>query len=287
MDWKTQDTAWRLRPGAHLFRHADDCWILCTPAEEFARISLPEDIAAAFEAFMGGARIPTADITSSSEFGDVLDALYEEGLLAPVMPEGALGAVRAHRILLVGDNPLARVIADLFRASGAEVRESTTAAVDPPDLDGIDCIVAASGWLPDAEWVHLDEWCESAAKPWHRAYIEGERVYLGPLSVPGVSASYRDLRLRRIAASPWPEELQAHWRALDTGIGIGEVDWPDHPTQAAAAAALVRDVLGCLNGGEAGVVPGTVGQMEFDSAAWTWRIHPVLPIPRGIMTVSP
>ncbi len=283
MDWNCQNTPLRLLRGAHAFQTAAGSWILRTPDEEFARISLPPALDETFGAILGGTRAPSS-APIDGELSDVLDALLAEGLLQDAAAERAEVTSAGGRVLVTGGNPLARAIAGVLADSGVVVE---ALPAEPPDLAAIravDCVVATSGWLPDACWSELDERCASAGTPSHRAYVEGDRLFLGPLTIPGASPSYRDLRLRRIAASPWPEELQAHWQALDRGEGIGTVAWPAQPALVAAAAAVASDILGFLAGGEA---PGTAGQIEFDPAMWQWRTHPVLPIPQGIMTVSP
>lgn len=238
-----------------------------------------------FKAILRGERAPSSgDFVEESELGEVLDALYAEGLLQKHTSDAPSEAPPPPRILMIGENPLARSITDMFLASGAVVERITSPVPGPAALTQADCAVAASGWLPDALWTELDEQCEAAGTPWHRAYLEGPRLFIGPLTIPRVSASYRDLRLRRIAACPWPEELQAHWRVLDSNSGIGTVAWPAYPALAAAASALASDVLTHLAGGQA---PGAIGQVEFDAATWFWQTHPVLPIPRGIMMVAP
>ena len=284
MNWMAQSSTWRLRAGAHVFQEAEDRWILCTPEEEFVRISLPPEVSPSFKAVLQGVRAPVSDFVREGELGEVLDAFYAEGLLQEQTPDGPTEAPAPPRILVIGENPLARSIANLFLSSGAMVESISTTTLNLSSLAQVDCAVAASGWLPDALWTELDEQYEAAGTPWHRVYLEGPRLFIGPLTIPRVSASYRDLRMRRIAASPWPEELQAHWRALDDNSGIGTVDWPAYPALVAAASALACDVLTYLAGGHA---PGAIGQVEFDATTWFWHTHPVLPIPRGIMTVAP
>ena len=284
MDWTAQSAAWCLRAGAHVFQEAEDLWILCTPEEDFVRISLPSEMSPSFKAILQGVRAPASDFVRESELGEVLDAFYAEGLLQEQTSAGPAEAPPPPRILVIGENPLARSIANLFLASGATVESIPRPTFNPSSLTQVDCAVAASGWLPDKLWTELDEQYEAAGTPWHRVYLEGPRLFIGPLTIPWVSASYRDLRLRRIAASPWPEELQAHWRALDNNSGIGTVDWPAYPALVAAASALASDVLTYLAGGQP---PGAIGQVEFDATTWSWHTHPVLPIPRGIMTVAP
>ena len=284
MDWKAQRAAWRLRAGAHVFQEAEDRWILCTPEEDFVRISLPTEVATSFKAILQGTRDTASDFVGEGELGEVLDAFHAEGLLQEHSSDEPSEAPTPPRILVIGENPLSRSITKLLIASGATVESIPMPVLDPSSLAQVDCAVAASGWLPDALWTELDAQCEATGTPWHRAYLEGARLFIGPLTIPHVSASYRDLRLRRIAASPWPEELQAHWRALDDNSGIGTVDWPPYPALVAAASALTSDVLTYLAEGQA---PGTIGQVEFDATTWLWHTHPVLPIPRGIMTVAP
>jgi len=237
-----------------------------------------------FKAILQGAGAPSSDFVAEGELSEVLDAFYAEGLLQEQTSDGPTEAPPPPQILVIGENPLARSIANLFLASGAMVESLSRPTLNPSSLAQVDCVVTASGWLPDALWTELDKQYEAARTPWHRVYLEWPRLFIGPLTIPRVSASYRDLRLRRIAASPWPEELQAHWRALDNNSGIGTVDWPAYPALVAAASALASDILTYLAGGQP---PGAIGQVEVDVTTWSWHTHPVLPIPRGIMAVAP
>ncbi len=150
----------------------------------------------------------------------------------------------------------------------------------PPALD-VDLLIACAGWLPDARWRRLDAWCAERAVPWHRVYQEGRALHFGPLSVPGATASYADSRARRLAAAPFPEELEALWHFLDGG---GEL--PPPPTLSPAAAAfaaalLAEDVLAFLSGRPA---PSLGYAVEVSLSSLAVSRHPTLPVPRGLLT---
>ncbi|WP_208325990.1 YcaO-like family protein [Amycolatopsis arida] len=145
----------------------------------------------------------------------------------------------------------------------------------PLDLsEGVDVMISCAGWLPDRHWQDVDEHCATAGIAWHRCHLDGGRLRVGPMVVPGDGVRYRDVRARRLAASPVPEELRELWAHLDTGTNLPAPPWPGPGQVAVAAGLLVADVLAHLAGNP---VPGagrelTVGPGEVVR-------HPVLPLP--------
>ena len=81
MNWTAQSSTWRLRAGAYVFQESEDSWILCTPEEDFVRISLPPEASPSFKAILQGACAPASDFVGESELGEVLNAFYAECLL--------------------------------------------------------------------------------------------------------------------------------------------------------------------------------------------------------------
>jgi hypothetical protein len=113
-------------------------------------------------------------------------------------------------VVVAGAGAVAARLVDLLTEAGAgcvtALRESW-----PPASD-VDLLIACAGWIPDARWQRLDAWCAARGIPWHRVHQEGAALHLGPLSIPGVTASYADSRARRLAAASYPEELEALWQ---------------------------------------------------------------------------
>ena len=118
---------------------------------------------------------------------------------------------------------------------------------------------------------------------WHGCHAEGDRFYLGPFWSPSdpVTPSYRDVRDRRLAADPHPDSLEAYWRYVDRGEGLPPVPWPDAGGVAVIAGTLASDLLAVARGERP---PSHGHQLAYDPATGRWRRHPVLPVPRGLMT---
>ncbi|RAY16813.1 hypothetical protein DPM19_01200 [Actinomadura craniellae] len=235
---------------------AGEGWLVHTPAEEFLAIE-PD----------GG----TTDLTDP----ELRSALAAEGVLAGPAPRpGTVG--------VAGDCPLADAVADLLTRTGIRALRGTEDELIGRAA-GLAALVACAPWLPDRRWTELDARCLAAGLPWHRGHAEGRRWYTGPFRTGPADAGYTDTRTRRLAASPWPDELTAYWRWLDEG-GRPEPD-PAAPIGAAMAAALITaDLRAWLCGEDP---PGRGVQAGADPATGRVARHPVLPIPAGLMREAP
>lgn len=261
----------RLRRGYHLIpATAGDPWLLYQPDGTFLRLRAEPERVARLAAFLAGEADP-----DDPGLRELLEGFEERGLIE-AEPADSAPDLRLRSVTVRGEGPLAETFADLLREAGvgAVREESDTDPLTPADL-----IVACAGWLPDSRWLALDTWCAERRIPWHGCHAEGLRIYLGPLIVPGETASYADARARRLAASHHPEELLAYWRYLDAGVGVPPVSWPDAGARAAIAGALAADALAVLRGASA---PSAGCQTGFEPSTWTWTRHPVLPVPRTL-----
>lgn len=258
----------RPAPTTHVFRIDGDL-VIYAGGDDFIVPDLPGDQLDALHALLEGELTPAECRAFEPEVLHALLAeLAQEGFLVdPVGPrEPRQPGNRAVSVL--GDNPLASTVRDLFARSGIE-------DVGP---DSADAVVACAGWLPDRAWCDLDAKLHEARIPWHRAYGDGLSCFLGPLTVPGESAGYRDTRSRVLAATDADDlvaGLWAHWE----GAGAGRpYPWPDPGTLAALGGTLVADVLALF--GDA-PVPATRHQTEINCADLHRVHHPVLPVPGG------
>jgi hypothetical protein len=260
------DSSRRLAPGAHAIPEGADGLLLTTPAEEVARVQLPEgDRDLLLEVLTG--QLAVADALAGAEDPDLLSDVFEgcadEGITGPP-PAATTGGT----VTVVGDNPVTAVLAPLLESAGFTVT-----------ADG-EVLVSCAGWLPDAAWQRLDT--DRAGRPWHRCHIEGTRLVLGPFSVPG-TPTYLDARTRRLAASAWPDELETLWRHLDAATDLPPVPWPDPGVLAVAAGLITADLVAHRAGRRP---PGADRQVVIDPAGLTWSAHPVLPLPTGIMRMA-
>ncbi|TKK85187.1 hypothetical protein FDA94_26270 [Herbidospora galbida] len=237
--------------GGVSFVPTQDGWLVHTPGEDFLAVSAPE-----------GDRPDRPPLDDP----DLTEVFAEEGVLEPV-PARRPGAVA-----LTGDGPLFEAVGLLLDRAGLTAEDEEVAVR-----------VAVAPWLRDRLFRRLDAEARDTGTALHVGFAEGRRWYAGPFWTGPATASYEDLRLRRLAASPWPEELGAHWAWLDAG-GAPEPG-PAHPPGAHVAAALiVADVWAYLHGRDA---PGTGVQAGFDPATGRLTRHPVLPVPGGLMTEQP
>nr|WP_062343133.1 hypothetical protein [Herbidospora sakaeratensis] len=237
--------------GGVSFVPTPDGWLVHTPGEDFLAVSAP-----------GGDRPDRPPLDDPG----LTEVFAEEGVLAPI-PARRPGAVD-----LTGDGPLFEAVAHLLGQAGLRTAEQDVAVR-----------VAVAPWPRDTLFRRLAAEAGDTGAALHLGFAEGRRWYAGPFWTGPGTASYEDLRLRRLAASPWPGELGAHWAWLDSG-GAPEPD-RTHPAGAHVVAALiVADVWAYLHGRDA---PGTGVQAGFDPATGLLTRHPVLPVPGGLMTEQP
>ncbi|GAA3013136.1 hypothetical protein [Streptosporangium longisporum] len=257
-----------IAPGHHLYTGPDGTWRSCDPQERFARLSGPADLLERMrdQAYAGGA---------DPELEPLAAVLRERGVLTSARRE----PVRRITVRVTGEGPVAAETARLFEAvpDVAVVRhEPTETGSGTGTGSEADVVVACAGWLTDERWRRLD----ASGTVWHRCHVEGTRLVLGPMTVPGATASYRDLRGRRLAASPLPDELAALWARLDDGaagkVPLPPLRWPNAGAVCLAAGLLVNDVLTWRDTG----LPATGSfQLVVDPATGTVDRHPVLPLP--------
>ncbi len=272
MDWAAYATPLRFEEGTSVVP-TELGWLVQLPNEEFMHIDAEAGSRAVVEQLMGGDLSPATALASAPEagIGDLLDALALEGALAGTDPVG-----RGY-VVVVGEGPPLRFVRDLLVTAG--VRVELAAAGDELEGHGPDVVVAVARWLPDTDWRRLDAWSAESGVPWHRTHAEGRRWYVGPFTVPGRSPSYEDLRLRRLAASAWPEDLLALWAWLDGG---GQPAAGDGPMLGAALAAglVAADVLAHLRRTQ---IPGADAQVGIDAATGAVRRHSVLAVPGNLV----
>ena len=263
-----------LRPGAHLYRGPDGAWRYHLPGEGFIRITAPDQLLRTVQPALHGMTDCTATV-QDEDAGRFIAALRERGMLAAPPDATPPGEhIRPLRtILVVGDNPLGRTVAGLLAGEAEAVR---CGPAEPSSVAVVDAVVCCAGWLPDVRWQRVDQWCSEHGTPWHMAYLEGTRWYLGPMAVPGRTAGYQDVRARRLAACGVPDELAAHWSYLDSERALPPVPWPGRAGLAVLAGLLVGDLLSYRDTGEA-AADGV--QLAVDLETGEVDRHPVLPLP--------
>jgi hypothetical protein len=265
-------TSPRIAAGAHLYEGPDGVWRYYLPGDEFVRITAPPDLLAAAARLLHQA--PTVTETegvNADALGQLLDALAGRGVLAEL---GTRAPQAVGTVWVDGDNPIGACVAQLLRGEARVV----VGPIDEGAVAAADVVVSCAGWLPDAAWRQLDRWCANHGKPWHMSYAEGTRWYVGPMAVPGATASYEDVRGRRLAACGVPEELLGYWSYLDSATCVApQVPWPSAGAAAIVAGLIAHDVLTFR---DTGSVAAQGFQLGVDPATAEVSRHPVLPLPR-------
>jgi hypothetical protein len=254
-----------ISPGYQIYPAADGSWRYATPGEKFVRISGPDRLLRMVQEMAAGASVASED--TAPALGELVAALRQRGVLAAEpAPRPPSHPGRVH---VAGENPVAAAVAAALRPHA----EVTTGAVDEDAVAGTQVLVSAAGWLPDARWRQIDQWCAEHRTAWHRVHAEGTRFALGPFFLPGRTAGYADTRARRLAACPVADELLELWRFLDGDDPKPPVRWPRSNL---LASLVVEDVLRWLDGED---VPSLGHQLLVDPDTAEISRHPVLPLP--------
>ncbi len=273
-------------PGHHLYRSVDGSWRYSAPGDLFVRIGGDDrllGLVQQLEAGIPGVTIPAADRVGVER---IIAALTERGVLeahipgpvadpdhtAPIrsVPIRSVPIPSGRKVHVEGDGPLVGRLLELL--------DEAACTVGPADEDAVarsDVVVSCAQWLPDSRWCQLDSWCTAHRTPWHGCHGEGDTFVLGPLSIPGRTASYRDTRGRRLAAAAIPDELIAHWAYLDSDTVKPVVRCT--PAAVSVLAGLLAADLLALAAGTA--IPSQGYQLVVDLATFSITRHPVLPLP--------
>ncbi len=285
------DPTRQLAVGTALFDTPDGRHIVGAPDGTYVELALNDADWASLRRVIAAAPGEQTGPPTQGRVADALTFLRGEGLLCPPPATATPGsaaptAVRVHAVddaasvgqalvaLLRASTPAHERVDVTYSSASLSRTEATVAAHS--DAGPATIVVACAAGLPDEAWTELDEQCSARGVAWHRCWSEGHTMWVGPFSVPGLSASYRDLRLRRLAASSWPDELEASWRSEVRRIA------PWTPSSAASVAAMIADdVLGYLGSGS---VDATARSWRgFDPSTRTWHHHAVLPVPVALV----
>ncbi len=266
-------------PGHHLYRGADGSWRYSAPGDVFVRIGGDDrllTLVQGIEAGSSGVVVPAADRAAVSH---VSAALTERGVLRGPGQVPAAQVPPAWKVQIEGDGPaterLVELLVELLVNADGVTMECAVGPLDEAAVAGNQVVVSCAQWLPDDRWRTLDRWCADHSTPWHGCYAEGDGFVVGPLSIPGRTASYRDTRGRRLAAAALPDELRAHWAYLDSDAPRPVARFPR--TAVAVLAGLLAADLLALAAGDA--VPSEGHQLVVDPRAASISRHPVLPLP--------
>jgi hypothetical protein len=267
----------RIAPGHHLYPGPDGNWRHSAPDGRFTRIRGPRELLSTAQRDAYGAAGPSAaDSAGRDDALALRTALRERGVLVAEGDLRSHGATAAAgtalgNVHVEGDNPVAHAVAALLPPA---VRV-TTGRLDENAVRAADTVISCAGWLPDAHWRNVDEWCARHSTSWHRCHAEGLRFVVGPMYVPGHTVGYADTRGRLLAAADLPDELAAHWAYLDGDV-LPPVPWPGPGVTAVLAGLLVGDLL---HQRDTGVPAARDVQLVVDPATLATDRHQVLPLP--------
>ncbi len=266
----------RLLPGHHLYRAAGT-WRCSAPGDRFIRLSGPDEVLTRFQSLVHGVHGPDeswSDAETQEQYEQLCALFAERNLLQTATARVHRQPVRRRpRTLIAGQNLLAGAVRELL-APWADVLSDP---VDEGTIAATDLLISCEGWLPDTRWDQYDRWCHLHDTPWHRAHFEDHALFLGPFTVPGRTPGYRDLRGRRLAASPMADELLLQWEYLERDQDrLPPVPRPGLGAIAVAAGIVVDELERWWSTGE----PDPVSyQHEVGLSPIRVRAHPVLMLP--------
>lgn len=282
-----------LAPGYHLLP-SDRGWLLYRPDGLFAGLRVKPELPAAVVELLfeeSPALQPASEI-DESELEEFVQILLDQGVLETRAEAPSTGTDTSTRtvgpIAVEGEGPIATLLSRLLREGGLEVRTGSAAPSSSPADSLLQAslpkvLVCCAGWLPDTRFAARDAWCAEHGIAWHGMYAEGCRFHLGPFWLPDDprTVRYADARARRLAADAHPDGLETYWRYLDAGRRVPPPRETSPAEAALVAGALADDLLAWADGRRA---PSHGHQLALDRTDGTWRRHPVLPVPRGLMT---
>lgn len=263
----------RLTSGSHLVQSADGAWYCAAPGDRFVRVEGDARVVGLARDLAAGLR-PGADDASLAALGELDTLLQRAGLAQPwEAPEAEPVTVD---IVVEGTGPIAEEVARLL----ASERVRRTDTVDEDQVATCDVLVTCAGWLPDARWRQVDDWCAVHRTTWVRTYAEGDRWVVGPTfdARSALPVRYVDVRARRLAASPVADHLLDLWRAHEDAPAP-PVPWPDPVGSAFVAALVAREVT--ADGPDR---PMPAVQRLVTTTSGRVEEHPVLPLPRDVIS---
>ncbi|GAA2246864.1 hypothetical protein GCM10010232_37610 [Streptomyces amakusaensis] len=243
---------------------------------EFLRVDTGEVSEAALLAAVRGTAAP-APPDRGPELDRLTAAFTEAGFLTTAPEAG--GALRGHRVLLLGDRVLTEPLARCVRAEGGAVRRiepallpaALSGAAAAPEPGRTAVVWCLDSPVPPGLWDEADRLPDRSVG-WLRCHREGAQVWLEPLAAAPGDVTSADVRLRRLAATPAHRELDAYWHGPRT-----EAPGPAHT---AASAALTAGLLTAeLIAWATPAAPPRRWLCRLDLRDLTLTTHPVLPVP--------
>ena len=185
-----------------------------------------------------------------AELDDVLDALAGRGVVQDCVPKGG----RTLSIRVRGGGPLAALVADGLRCSGARVTLTSQSHTG----SGADLVVLADSLGTDPRLLRE---LHAARMPHLPVRVRDGTGLVGPLVIPGVTSCLSCADLHRT-------DRDAAWPALAAQLRH-EVGCADRPTMLATAALALGQLMQIIAG-----VRGPAGPPPARPSTWntTWEV---------------
>ncbi|MBT2510368.1 hypothetical protein J7I98_31855 [Streptomyces sp. ISL-98] len=284
-------TVSRLLPGVEIVTVPDRGLAVRTQDGAFLRIDTgevaAEDLLARFGAD-GGRR------EGSPALERLVEAFEQAGY---ARSDGGRRPLEGRTVFVLGDEPLTGALARRAASEGADVQsvdaeqvaamaEGGAGLADDADAGASAAVV----WCLDAP-VPVGLWDSADRLPgigigWLRCHREGLQAWVEPLASQPGDVTSRDVRLRRLAATPAHHELAAYWAGLRTP----EADRAGTEASAALIAELLTaDLVAWADGDrkQDGRLPVRRRLRRVDLRDLTVTEHPVLPVPQVAPLSSP
>lgn len=284
-------TRYRLLPGYHLLPSSGS-WVLFRPDGRFVRLKIRPELCEALAIALSDAPpFYSAAEPAAQEIDDLLAQFLAEGLLlaeeAGTEDHETQQSAPSLAVVVQGDDAIAGRLCELLSAEGIDTAREASGSFErlaevAADL-AAGILVNGAGWLPDHRFQATDTWCRARGIAWHGYYAEGDRLHLGPFWLPGDSRTtpYADVRARQLAASVHPQGLEDYWRYLEAGELVAPLEPLRHWEAALVAGTLAADLIAHANGA---MPPSHGHQLAYHRSTGRWQWHPVLPVPRGLLT---
>lgn len=260
---------YRLTPGTTVLAVAEG-WIVHTPSQAVLEIGCPDSDRPTVAAFLDDPTRPPP-VDSAAILAPLIDYLKDEQAL--------------ENDTKTGDGQACAVWCDPTLDPTLVETVLTHHHIDQVESPSAP-LLAVAGWLPDARWCAFDQAAVDSDTWWLPVHAEGDTWYAGPLRMGAAerSAGYRDLRLRRLAASPCPARLDQLWRSARPPATPLHHLAPLTAALECAIGALRPKTQGWDDGLESASShpashPALVNHQVAFGPDGTRREHPVLPVP--------
>lgn len=276
--------------GAELRPFPDGATLVITSAGNLYRVEADPATVQQFLQVCDGTR-PLADIVAATPdptaFTEVLHMLIDDGTILPAVPQPGDGMSGATPMLLLGDPALLTLARQIHGVA------HTAALHVIPSADLGNALLMRSETRPlvvvlreqfDGQFfTWVDTLCAEREVPWVSFHLDQGQGWLGPLIVPGATANYHDLLVRRRCAADYEDVFAA---LLAPPFGASAL----RPSPSALTWMVSRffaEITQWLNREECRLLSA---ELLADPVTLNTTLYPVLPLPdrqlQGALRIS-